>query len=80
MQHPDCHHDPSECVISAVSSVKQPLIEWAPIYNGAGEMTNSDPNTFIQTSTCTMCNMTWETSTTGGTTTIGERTPVSAPQ
>ena len=76
MKHPDCLHDDTECTISTVSGVKQPLIEWSPIYNGAGEMVNRDPNTFITTSTCTMCNMRWETSTTEGVTTVGERTPV----
>jgi hypothetical protein len=68
--HPDCTHDPAECRVSVTTSVAQPPIEWTPVYDGTGRMTNADPNTFVTTASCTVCDMAWEERRTGTETTI----------
>lgn len=74
-----CSLDPSECRISSSSAIKQPAIEWSPIFDGTGAMVNSDPNTIVVTYTCTACLMTWSTETTGGVTISVTPLPTSAP-
>lgn len=68
MPHPDCPHadDPSHCRLSTRHWVQQPAIEWEPVYDGRGMLTNSDPNTFIHEFTCATCERTWRTETTEG--------------
>jgi hypothetical protein len=66
MQREGCLRDASDCRISTTSTVKQPAIDWSPVFDGKGGMVNSDPNTFIVTYTCATCMTSWSTETTGG--------------
>lgn len=59
---PDCGHDPSECRIAFGSTVRQPLIEWTPEYDGHGAPANSDPNVIVETAQCATCGKSWELS------------------
>ena len=60
--NPDCPNQPdySLCRITRGARIALPVIEWEPIYDGAGTLTNSDPNTHIQTYQCTTCTQGWE--------------------
>jgi hypothetical protein len=68
-RNPDCPtpDDHSLCRVTFATSVQQPTIDWTPVYDGHGTITNSDPNTFLTTYNCTTCSMSWETTETAGT-------------
>jgi hypothetical protein len=68
MSREGCTRDSSECRISTTRAIKQPMIEWSPVYDGNGTMTNADPNTLVVTFTCATCMTTWSTETTAGVT------------
>lgn len=57
---PDCGNPPESCRLIMTSTIQDPPIEWNPEYNGLGQMTNSDPNTFINTYTCNACAGEWQ--------------------
>ena len=59
---PDCGNDPATCRLTSVSRVQEPLIEWTPEFDGLGQMTNYDPNTFITIMSCSTCGGEWEDS------------------
>ena len=61
MRNADCRNDPSQCLVSVTTQVRQPLIEWTPIYDGNGRQTNADPNVHVMTYSCAFCGMQWET-------------------
>jgi hypothetical protein len=66
--NPDCPNQPdySLCRVTRAATVKEPIMEWEPIYDGTGMMTNSDPNTHISTFTCATCTQSWEVSQSSG--------------
>jgi hypothetical protein len=64
IQHPDCEHDASECRITVRSSVT--MLAWEPVFDGTGNMTNTDPNTFVREFQCATCERTWRQELTRG--------------
>jgi len=56
--HPNCTRDPAECRITVVSSTVT-AIDWAPVYDGHGVMTNRDPNTSTTVKSCSTCSAEW---------------------
>jgi hypothetical protein len=66
MQREGCLRDSTECRITTTSTIKQPAIEWSPVFDGTGAPVNVDPNTFIVTYSCATCMTSWSTETTGG--------------
>lgn len=56
---PDCGNPPEICRITFISSVSTP-IEWIPEYDGTGKQVNTNPNTFVVTATCSVCDGSWE--------------------
>lgn len=56
---PECGNDASACRLTTTSKIQDPPIEWIPIYDGTGKMTNTDPNTFITEITCAACSGVW---------------------
>lgn len=59
-RNPLCTHDAAECRMTSTTRIQEPLIEWAPIYDGNGRQTNADPNTIIIAYSCSVCGMKWE--------------------
>lgn len=55
-----CTRDASECRVTSTTTIKQPLIEWSPIYDGTGWQVNADPNTVVTVYTCATCAETWQ--------------------
>lgn len=66
--NPDCPNIPDYtlCRVTRTAAVKQPVIDWQPVYDGTGMMTNSDPNTHVSTYSCATCGMDWEVSSVAG--------------
>lgn len=59
-QNPECpNNDPSLCRISITRTIKEPVLEWTPIYDGTHAIVNSDPNTFVTTGICETCSSEW---------------------
>lgn len=60
--NPDCPTQPdyTQCRVTRTVAVQQPVIEWEPVYDGTGMMTNSDPNTHVSVYTCATCSQSWE--------------------
>ena len=65
----------SLCRITMQAVVVQPVMEWTPILDGNGVMTNSDPNTFVNTFLCETCRMAWEVQTVAGTQPVYRQLP-----
>jgi len=63
--HPDCPMDPSECRIRQVSVTMATQIDWRPVYDGHGVMTNVDPNTYRTELACDVCGGEWAEMRTG---------------
>jgi hypothetical protein len=63
--HPDCQSDPSQCRIRELGMMVATEIEWTPIYDGHGAMTNVDPNTYVTERACDMCGANWFEARTG---------------
>jgi hypothetical protein len=59
-RHADCQADASQCQISVVTAVRQPMIEWAPLFDGNGVQINSDPNTVVSQYACGFCQRQWQ--------------------
>jgi hypothetical protein len=64
----DCPNpdDPSLCRISMATALQEPMVNWIPVYDGAGKLTNPNPNVHVTTYTCSVCSMTWQTTMTPG--------------
>jgi hypothetical protein len=74
MSHPNCPNEPEACRITQVAYVQAPAMAWTPTYDGAGNLTNSDPNTFVVEFTCVTCGKTWQNTSLGGDTTFRDTT------
>jgi hypothetical protein len=68
-QNPDCPNptDQTICRVTVTSQIQEPFIPWSPIYDGHGQMTNADPNTFVNVFSCSVCLIDWEVTNTAGT-------------
>ena len=71
-RHPDCEKDPSECRV-AERSRGTTMMGWAPVYDGNGRLTNSDPNTTRCRRDCSTCDRTWTVQTVNGVETVSDR-------
>jgi hypothetical protein len=65
LRNPDCTDNPSRCRIIRVVAPVEPAQEWVIIYDGNGNATNEDPNTYIAHSDCGVCGQSWEVEWTG---------------
>lgn len=63
--NPDCTRDPADCRVTVATSIKQPLIEWTPLFDGNGQQVNADPNTHVRHYRCDTCGDEWEAEMTG---------------
>ena len=57
--HPECPMDPSMCRIRQVGMSMVTQIDWHPVYDGHGVMTNVDPNTYRTEFACGVCMGEW---------------------
>lgn len=55
-------------------------IQWTPVYDGHGMMTNSDPNTYETNKSCDVCGMVWVERNTDGQVEFDTKTPARSPR
>jgi hypothetical protein len=76
-QHPHCDHQVTECRVTRKHWIDS-LVDWTPVYDGAGVMLNSDPNRFINEMTCITCGRVWQVITERGESRTVDKTPTPA--
>lgn len=60
LKHPDCALDASECRITRDVPPHAEPIAWEPVYDGNGNMVNSDPNVTVAHCACATCGREWD--------------------
>jgi hypothetical protein len=65
MNHPDCAGDPADCRVRTLGTKMTTAIDWTPVYDGHGVMTNNDPNTYATEKICDTCSAEWAEERTG---------------